>query len=52
MNRLISKGMSNIYLNSSYFKFTPVFFQLMFLRSTKEVDKLIGKVMLNIYLNK
>ena len=24
MNRLITKGMSNIYLNSSYFKFTPV----------------------------
>ena len=31
INCLLSTGISNIHLNSSYIKFTPEFFQWMFL---------------------
>ena len=33
---------NDAYLNSSYFKFTP-FFKLMFLRSIKEINRLLSK---------
>ena len=36
INRLTSNRLSDIYLNKSYFKFTPVLFQWMFLKSIKK----------------
>ena len=51
MNMLISKGMSNIYLDGSYCKFAPVLFWWVFLRSIKQINRLISKGISNIYLS-
>ena len=51
IDRLTSNGITNIYLNSPYFKFILAFFYCLSLISIKEINIFISKGISNVHLN-